>query len=464
MQATTMPRERGRDDAMRADTGTSHGGAVLEGWTTSSGVRVLYAARRSLPIVDLSIDFEAGSCVDPPGKAGLSDMVASLLLTGQKRYGTLPAMREEAAEHAFDDIGAKVAADAQADRIAIGLRSLSQPVLLARALLLLQAMLAAPSWAARPFERERERLLAFAEEQLTDPEQLCNLRLTQALYEGHPFGAVADADSIAAISRQDVAAFHRRYLVRSRAIITLVGDLARTDAERIAETLALALPVAPAGDAAAPGAPQRAGGGLEGVLEMPDAPDAPAPFPPLPAAAGRHLTIDHPASQAHIVIGTRVPGVGDAGYFPLMIANRMFSWRLNDVVRDRLGLAYEVSSALFMSRLGEHRIALKTRGDQAQQALDAVRETLRRFVEDGVDAAEFDRTRRELIDGRPLAFDSNAKLLRHAADIGFDRLPLDHLQRWPEHVAAVTLEQAIATFAKWIDPARQTTLVLGARR
>lgn len=454
MQATTLPREPGRDDAMRADTGTSHGGVVLEGWTTSSGVRVLYAARRSLPIVDLNIDFEAGSCVDPPGKAGLSEMVASLLLTGQKRHGPLPAMREEAAEHAFDDIGAKVAADAQADRIAIGLRSLSQPVLLARALLLLGAMLAAPSWAARPFERERERLLAFAEEQLTDPEQLCNLRLTQALYEGHPFGVIADATSIAAIGRQDVAAFHRRYLVRSRAIITLVGDLARADAERIAETLALALPVAPAGDEPAPGAPQRADAEGEEPEEH-------------KKTAGRRLTIDHPASQAHIVIGARVPGVGDAGYFPLMIANRMFSWRLNDVVRDRLGLAYEVSSALFMSRLGEHRIALKTRGDQAQQALDAVRETLRRFVSggaDGVDAAEFDRTRRELIDGRPLAFDSNAKLLRHAADIGFDRLPLDHLQRWPEQVAAVTLEQAIATFAKWIDPARQTTLVLGARR
>ncbi|MGI4857115.1 MAG: M16 family metallopeptidase, partial [Janthinobacterium lividum] len=325
---------------------------------------------------------------------------------------------------------------------------LSQPVLLARALLLLGAMLAAPSWAARPFERERERLLAFAEEQLTDPEQLCNLRLTQALYEGHPFGVVADAASIAAIGRQDVAAFHRRYLVRSRAIITLVGDLARADAERIAETLALALPPAPAGDDPAPGAPSRADA-------EPEAREG---------AAGRHLTIDHPASQAHIVIGTRVPGVGDAAYFPLMIANRMFSWRLNDVVRDRLGLAYEVSSALFMSRLGEHRIALKTRGDQAQQALDAVRETLRGFVANGVDAAEFDRTRRELIDGRPLAFDSNAKLLRHAADIGFDRLPLDHLQRWPEQVAAVTLEQAIAAFAKWIDPARQTTLVLGARR
>ncbi|MGI4855354.1 MAG: M16 family metallopeptidase [Janthinobacterium lividum] len=449
---------------MPADIHPVHGGAALEGWTTSSGVRVLYAARRSLPIVDLNIDFEAGSFADPPGKAGLSEMVASLLLTGQKRYGALPAMREEAAEHAFDDIGAKVAADAQADRIAIGLRSLSQPVLLARALLLLSAMLAAPSWAARPFERERERLLAFAEEQLTDPEQLCNLRLTQALYEGHPFGVVADADSIAAIGRQDVAAFHRQYFVRSRAIITLVGDLDRAAAERIAETLALALPVAPADDATAPDAPQRAAAEPAAAIETAATASAASATASLPPAAGRHLTIDHPASQAHIVIGTRVPGVGDADYFPLMIANRMFSWRLNDVVRDRLGLAYEVSSALFMSRLGEHRIALKTRGDQAQQALDAVRETLRGFVDNGVDAAEFDRTRRELIDGRPLAFDSNAKLLRHAADIGFDRLPLDHLLRWPEQVAAVTLEQALATFAKWINPARQTTLVLGERR
>ncbi len=415
---------------------------VMEQWVTSGGTRVLHIERRSLPIVDLNIDFDAGTCHDPAGKAGVAEMVASTLLTGQKRYGTLPPMREDEAEHAFDEIGAKVAADAQADRLSIGLRSLSQPVLLARALTLLSAMLVVPSWASRPFERERERLLAAAEEQRLDPEQLCTLSLTQALYAGHPFGIVADPDSIAAIDRQDVAAFHRRYLVRSRALITLVGDLSHDDARRIAERLSEALPEAPSES-------------VEG--------DA-APPPPLPLTGmrGSSQWIDNPASQAHLAIGTRVPGVADADYFPLMVANRMFSWRLNTVVRDQLGLAYEVSSALFASRLGEHRIALKTRRDQAMLALQAVQRTLAAFVAaDGVDEAEFARTRAELIEGRALALDSNAKLVRQAADLGFDRLPLTHFTQWSDKVAAVTLDDALRAFGHWVHPDRQVVTVVG---
>lgn len=409
---------------------------MLESWVTEEDVRVLFVARRSIPIVDLNIDFEAGSGYDPAGKAGLSEMVASLLLTGQKRYADLPAMREEEAENAFDEIGAKIAADAQADRIAVGLRSLSQPVLLERAVLLLCAALCAPSWAPRPFEREKERLIAFAEEQLSDPEQLCNLRLTQALYGRHPFGIVADERSVAAIERRDAIDFHRGHFVRQRAIVTLVGDLSREDAERVAARIAAALP---------DGRPASA-------------------LPAVKAVKPTVKRIDHPASQAHIAIGALTPGVADADYFPLMIANRMFSWQLSEVVREQQGLAYEVSSALFASRLGEHRIALKTRRDQANQALDAVQQTLARFVRDGVDADEFRRTRTELIDGRALALDANAKLVRQAADIAFDGLPLAYFETWVEQVAAVDLSAALATFARWIDPTRQTTIIVGAGR
>lgn len=424
--------------------------SVIERWTTTTGVPVSYVARRAIPIVDVNIDFDAGSIHDPQGKAGVSEMVASLLLTGQKKYGDLPAMSEEEAEHAFDEIGAKLPADAQADRLSVGLRSLSQPVLLERALLLLNAMLAAPSWPARPFERERERLLAFAEEQQSDPEQLCNLTLTQGLYGTHPYGVVATEASINGIDRADVSAFHRTYLVRARALITLVGDLSHEQAVALAERLSAALPVAK----------DEAGGGSDEPVQL-------SSILAVEADEKRPNSvnwIEHPASQAHIALGALVPGVGDPEYFPLMVANRMFSWRLNDVVRDKLGLAYEVSSALFMSRLGEHRIALKTRADQAERALAAVSETLRGFTADSIDVDEFARTQAELIQGRPLAFDSNAKLLRHASDMAFDCLPADYLATWSGHVGDVSLAQAVEVFRKWIRPERQVTVVVGGEK
>jgi len=445
---------------------------VIEQWTSASGVVVYFVPRREVPIVDINIDFAAGSVFDPPGKSGLADLLASVLLTGQKAYRatgpfveeTLPAMREEVAEHAFDMIGAKVAADAQADRLSVGLRALSHPVLLRRAVTLLTAMLAVPSWAARPIARERERLLAAAEEQLIDPEQLANLRLTQALYGDHPYGRLPDVASLEDIETADLRAFHRRYLTRERAVITVVGDLSMDDARAMAEQLGGALPPALPEDApcvARDGEHVRSrGAAIDPLLK--DLLIAPGPS----ARAGAQW-INHSASQAHLLIGALTPGIAHADYFPLMLANRMFSWMLNDMVRERLGLAYEVSSTLYASRVGEHRIVVKTRADQARRCEQAIRDTLVAFVGDALtDQAMLQdlylRTRTEMIEGRDLALDSNAKLLRQAADIGFDGLPLDRIRTWVDAVRNVTYAQARETFARWIDPARQARVVVGA--
>ncbi|KKB65260.1 hypothetical protein WM40_01170 [Robbsia andropogonis] len=167
------------------------------------------------------------------------------------------------------------------------------------------------------------------------------------------------------------------------------------------------------------------------------------------------------------MIGALTPGIAHADYFPLMLANRMFSWMLNDMVRERLGLAYEVSSTLYASRVGEHRIVVKTRADQARRCEQAIRDTLVAFVGDALtDQAMLQdlylRTRTEMIEGRDLALDSNAKLLRQAADIGFDGLPLDRIRTWVDAVRNVTYAQARETFARWIDPARQARVVVGA--
>jgi len=319
---------------------------------------------------------------------------------------------------------------------------------------------------------------------------LCNLTLTQRLYGEHPYGVVATEASINSIDRADVSTFHRTYLVRARALITLVGDLSREQAVALAERLSAALPVAkgaignqPAqlssilavevtSEVTAEVTSEETSGAISGVTSdtgegMYDAATIGSNKQNTKVADKRAnpiAWIEHPASQAHIALGALVPGVGDPEYFPLMVANRMFSWRLNDVVRDKLGLAYEVSSALFMSRLGEHRIALKTRSDQAERTLAAVSETLRGFTVDSIDVAEFSRTQAELIQGRPLAFDSNAKLLRHASDMAFDGLPADYLQTWSGHVGAVTLAQAVEVFRKWIRPERQVTVVVGGEK
>jgi zinc protease len=52
-------------------TQTALAGVKIEHWQTSAGSRVYFVEARSLPMLDVQVDFAAGSMFDPPGKSGL---------------------------------------------------------------------------------------------------------------------------------------------------------------------------------------------------------------------------------------------------------------------------------------------------------------------------------------------------------------------------------------------------------
>ena len=74
------------------------------------------------------------------------------------------------------------------------------------------------------------------------------------MYPRHPYGRQSSPESVASIAREDIVAFHQRLYNSANASLTLVGDLSREEAERVAEKLGSAIP---AGEAPAlPSDPQ----------------------------------------------------------------------------------------------------------------------------------------------------------------------------------------------------------------
>lgn len=60
-----------------------------------------------------------------------------------------------------------------------------------------------------------------------------------------------------------------------------------------------------------------------------------------------------------------------------------------------------------------------------------VRQTLESFLREGPSKDELARAKRNLVQGFALRLDSNRKVLEQVATIGFYRLPLDWLDRFP---------------------------------
>jgi zinc protease len=409
-------------------------GVKIEHWVSPTGTRVYFVESRVLPMLDIQVDFAAGSMFDPQGKSGLAALTRSTLDLGAgKRDET--AIAEQLA-----DIGATLGGGADTDRASVALRTLSAKEQRNAALDILRNVLHAPLFDAAIFDREKTRTISGLKEAMTRPESIAGKAFWAAMYPDHPYGRQATPETITALERDDLAAFHKRYYTANNASITLVGDISRKEAEQIASSIAAGLPK---------GEP----------VTLPAAPGQPK---------GNTVKLPHPASQAHIYIGLPAIERGNADFFPLLVGNYTlggggFVSRLMKEVRDKRGYAYSVYSYVApMKQAGPFQIGLQTKRSQAKDAIKVAREVLEGFLKDGPSDEELAAAKANLIGSFPLRLDSNKKLLDNAAMIGFFGLPLDYLDHYQAKVEAVTADDIKQAFARHVRPADLITVTVAA--
>ena len=409
-------------------------GVKIEHWVSPSGARVFFVESRVLPILDVQVDFAAGSMFDPAGKSGTAALTRSTLDLGA---GTRD---ETAIAEQLADIGATLGGGADTDRTSVAVRTLAAPEKRNAAIDILKNVLQAPRYDLAIVEREKARTVAGLKEALTRPDAIAGKAFWSALYPTHPYGRQATPESVAALTRDDLAAHHARYYTAANASITLVGDLSRAEAEKIAESLAAGLPVGAA---------------------------ATLPAPPV-VAPGTTVKLAHPASQAHVLIGLPAIERGNPDFFPLLVGNYTlggggFVSRLMKEVRDKRGYAYSVYSYFSpLKQTGPFQIGLQTKRSQANDAIKVTRDVLAGFLKDGPSAEELAAAKANLTGSFPLRLDSNRKILDNVAVIGFYGLPLDWLDRYQAQVQAVTVDAVKDAFSRRVRPADLMTVTVAA--
>ena len=139
-----------------------------------------------------------------------------------------------------------------------------------------------------------------------------------------------------------------------------------------------------------------------------------------------------------------------------------FVSRLTEEVREKRGLVYSVYSYFMpMAELGQFQIGLQTKRDQADAALGLVRETLDKFIKDGVTEAELKAAKQNIVGGFPMRIDSNGKILDYLSLIGFYQLPLTYLDDFNQNISKVTTAQIKDAFSRRINPNNMVTVVVG---
>ncbi len=407
----------------------------IQHWQAASGAQVYFVENHDLPMLDVAVNFAAGSAYDTADKIGVAGLTHGLLDAGAQ------GLSEDDIGRKMADIGAQLGGGLDADRASISLRTLSSAAERDAALEIVARVLQLPLFPDTILARNKASIVAELKEAETKPEHLSGKAFGKAVFGNHPYSWQAEVADIEKIQRADLEVFYQAHYNAKTAVVALMGDVTRQQAEAIAQQLTANLPQG----------------------------ESSATLPTVVAKiAASEQRLAHPASQSHILIGA--PGIArnDADYFPLYVGNYIlggggFVSRLMNEVREKRGLAYSVYSYFMpMQQPGAFQIGLQTKKEQADEALRLVRATVNSFVEKGVTEKELQAAKDNIIGGFPLRIDSNRKILDYLSVIGFYRLPLTYLDDFTLRVEAVTAKQIHAAFKRRIDPNAMATVIVGA--
>jgi zinc protease len=415
---------------------TVQAGVKIQQWQTASGSEVYFVENHDLPIVDISVNFAAGSARDSAEKSGVAGVTRYLMTLGAA------GMSDEKIANKMADIGAILGGSFDADRAGFKLRTLSSEREKSQALEVFTKVLQQPDFPADVLEREKARIISGLQESATQPESISNKEFMKALYGNHPYSLDESGEegTVAKITREDLQDFYKQHYGAKGAVIAMIGDLTREQAGAIAESLSAGLPKSAALN--------------------------PIPAVTLPTKA-LEKRIAHPASQSHILLG--YPGIkrGDPDLFPLYVGNYVlggggFVSRLTEEVREKRGLVYSVYSYFMpMAEPGPFQLGLQTKKDQAEDALKLVKETLDNFIKNGITEAELKAAKANIIGGFPMRIDSNSKILEYVAAIGLYKLPLNYLDEYNSNVEKVTVAQIKDAFSRRLKTENFVTIIVG---
>ena len=411
-------------------------GVTIQRWQTAQGAQVLFVESHEIPMLDVAVDFPAGSGYDPADKAGLAHLTQGLLDQGAG------GLSETDIAHRLADVGAVLGGRFERDRAGVTLRTLSSAREREVGLNMMARVLQTPVYAPAIVAREKQRVLASLREMEAQPAELAENALYRAMYGQHPYAhpELGEAASVAKLKPEDLRAFHRTHYSAPNAVISIMGDITRAEAEALALRLTVKLP--------------------QGAVL--------APLPkPLPTPASERRIV-HPSAQSHVLIGGIGVARGDPDFFSLYVGNYVlggggFDSRMLKEIRDKRGYAYSAYSYFApLAVAGPFTLGLQTKNAQTDEALKVARETLQQFVTDGPTEDELAQAKANLTGGFPLRIDSNKKILEYLSLIGFYKLPADYLDTWVARVNAVDVNAVKQAFARRVHPDQMATVVVGA--
>lgn len=401
--------------------------------TSPGGVPAWLVEDHSIPFVALNIAFRGGASVDAPGKRGAVNLMTALLEEGAgERDATAYA-------EALESLGATTSFDAGDDAVTVSLRALTENR--DEAADLLHDALTTPRFDADAVERVRAQVQSVIRSEATDPQSIAAKEMACRAWGDHPYGSSLNgtAESVAALTADDLRAAKDRVLARDRVIVSAAGDI----------------------DAAALGAL------IDRILgDLPAQATAPLPPPAQLKLTGETTVIDWDSPQTVVSFAQAGLPMSDPDYFAAFVLDHIlggggFSSRLMDEIREKRGLTYGVGTGLANQVLGETwQGGMATANDKTAEAVALVREVVGK-IREGVTDKELADAKTYLTGEYPLRFDGNGKIAGILTGMQLMGMQRDYVNTRNGLIEKVTAADVKRVADRLLDPAKLEFVLVG---
>jgi len=406
--------------------------------TLPNGLKVLLVENPSIPAVSLSASVLTGARYEPESKAGLAIMVSRLLDEGTENRTSL-----EIAE-AIESVGGAIEADGSFERIVVSAGVLTKDIDLG--LELLSDLLMRPLFPQEFVDKEKERTLAEITSAQDRPQVIAGWAFNELVYQDHPLHRPSHGypETVERLTREDLLQFHKRYFVPNNVILSIVGDFSVTEL----------LPK------------------IEKVLGTwkAKAVEFPTYAPPVRQTHKRVKFITMPAQQLNIYLGHLGIARTSPDFYALQVLDTIlgggagFTARIPQRLRDELGLAYTTFASITMTAgmdPGRFVAFIGTSPENMKLATEGLVNEIRRIIEEAVTAEELQDAKDYLTGSFVFAFESSPQIARFLVHAQVYGLGFDYIEKYPEYIRAVTVEDISRVAKMYLDSENYTLVVVG---
>ncbi len=406
--------------------------------STVDGVKLIHVENADLGIVFAEVVIEAGSLFDPPGREGLADMTAHMLLRGTKTRTYQDVMDE------VNNLGANIDASAQKEFMAIS--GDFMPRHLDRFASVVADVLGNPAFPEDEFDHERMLAVEDLKNVRNDDAELAGYFFARFLYKGHALGRPTRGylGTLAALKASDCRDFYKAHVHKANLTVVLAGSIDRKGAEKFVRAITKGLPAGTAETATYADAPKS-----EGL---------------------RVLLVDKPdRTQTQVILGRPTLAWRNADLFPLLVGNTAFGGtftaRLMREIREKRGWSYGASSSINAGRVfGTQAIRFFPATKDTVPAIKVTLDLIRDVRENGLDASEVEFSKNHLANQFPFRLETARKRADEMlADAVFAR-PKGFIAGYIKNVKAQTRETVNAALARWYSSTDLVITVVGTAK